>query len=138
MFEYYHRVNFYETDLMGIVHHSNYLRFYEEARVAWAHHFGLIDWNQPESASSFAVIGTEVKHLAPARFGNDLRIEVQGRLKGVRIVFEYKMWKDSDLLSECRTEHVNLDLGLRPQRPTPQLKSVMEKEKWNETWLLSL
>jgi acyl-CoA thioester hydrolase len=30
-----HRVGFCETDAMGIVHHSNYLRFFENARVVW-------------------------------------------------------------------------------------------------------
>ena len=31
--EYERRINYYETDKMGIVHHSNYIRFFEEARV---------------------------------------------------------------------------------------------------------
>lgn len=30
---YIHRVNYYETDKMGITHHSNYLRWMEEARL---------------------------------------------------------------------------------------------------------
>ena len=31
--EYERRINYYETDKMGIVHHSNYIRFFEEARL---------------------------------------------------------------------------------------------------------
>ena len=31
-FEYERKINYYETDRMGIVHHSNYIRFMEEAR----------------------------------------------------------------------------------------------------------
>ena len=30
---YEHTINYYETDRMGIVHHSNYIRFFEEARI---------------------------------------------------------------------------------------------------------
>ena len=30
--EYTHKVQYYETDQMGIVHHSNYIRWFEEAR----------------------------------------------------------------------------------------------------------
>ena len=30
-----HRVPFYETDAMGLVHHSNYVRFLELARIRW-------------------------------------------------------------------------------------------------------
>lgn len=33
MKEYKHKIHYYETDQMGIVHHSNYIRWFEEARV---------------------------------------------------------------------------------------------------------
>ena len=33
MVHYDHKVQYYETDGMGIVHHSNYIRWFEEARV---------------------------------------------------------------------------------------------------------
>lgn len=33
MNKYIHKVNYYETDKMGITHHSNYIRFMEEARM---------------------------------------------------------------------------------------------------------
>ena len=41
-----HRVGFFETDGMGIVHHSNYLRYCENARVAWleTHDRAYSDW----------------------------------------------------------------------------------------------
>ena len=35
MFKYERTINYYETDKMGIVHHSNYIRFLEEARCRW-------------------------------------------------------------------------------------------------------
>ena len=35
MWEYRRRVRYYETDRMGVVHHSNYLRFLEDARMDW-------------------------------------------------------------------------------------------------------
>lgn len=138
MFEYQHRVQFYETDLMGIVHHSNYVRFYEEARVAWAEAHGLLDAAKPESAASFAVTAVAVRHLRPCKFGETVRIQVQARLQGGRIFFEYKMWKGPELVSEARTEHVNLDASLRPQRPSPEMKEVLKGVTWNETWLSSL
>lgn len=138
MFECEHLVQFYETDLMGIVHHSNYIRFYEEARVAWARALGLLDVTRPETASSFAVVGTQVRHLKPCRFGERVRIQVQGRRQGARIFFEYKMWRGADLVSEARTEHVSLDKDLRPERPGPELIAALKGETWIETWLSSL
>ncbi|MFR4798923.1 MAG: acyl-CoA thioesterase, partial [Lentihominibacter sp.] len=35
MWEYRRRVRYYETDKMGVVHHSNYLRLIEDARMDW-------------------------------------------------------------------------------------------------------
>ena len=39
---YHHKVQYYETDKMGIVHHSNYIRWMEEARIDF---LGQIGWN---------------------------------------------------------------------------------------------
>ncbi|MEZ0392024.1 MAG: acyl-CoA thioesterase [Pseudobdellovibrionaceae bacterium] len=138
MFRYEHRVQFYETDLMGIVHHGNYLRFYEEARVAWAHEKGILNYQQPESASHLAVLETQVRHIKPAKFGDVLQIEVQAKLEGIRIVFEYKLWRGEELLSEGRTQHVPLDLNLKLIKPPALIRGLLENEKWIETWLSSL
>ncbi len=41
MKKYSRSVNYYETDQMGIVHHSNYIRYFEEARLQWMDEIGL-------------------------------------------------------------------------------------------------
>lgn len=133
-----HQVQFYETDLMGIVHHSNYLRFFEEARVAWAHSVGLIDYQVPSSASKFAVLETAVRHLAPSFFGDRLRIYVQARASGrARIEFGYEIVKANDnqkliLIATGKTEHVALDSKLQPQRRPQAMQDILEKQKWIE------
>ena len=38
---YQHKVQYYETDRMGITHHSNYIRFMEEARTEWMESMGM-------------------------------------------------------------------------------------------------
>ena len=130
-----HRVQFYETDLMGIVHHSNYLRFFEEARVDWAHKKGLIDYQKPNSAAHFAVLETRVKHQKPAFFGDLLKVEIRGRQEGVKFTFQYRLWRDQDLLASAETWHVALDENLKPMRLPKELTEKLEKEIWKETWL---
>lgn len=49
MSTYIHKVNYYETDKMGITHHSNYIRFMEEARM----HF-LTEIGYPMTRSAFS------------------------------------------------------------------------------------
>ena len=41
MESYIHKVQYYETDRMGLVHHSNYIRWMEEARVDWLEKIGM-------------------------------------------------------------------------------------------------
>ena len=38
---YTHKVQYYETDQMGIVHHSNYIRWFEEARTDFMEQLGM-------------------------------------------------------------------------------------------------
>lgn len=137
MFTHRHQVQFYETDLMGIVHHSNYLRFCEEARVAWAQERGLIDYQRPESAAHFAVLETHVRHLRPAIFGDVIEVELQVRREGVRIQFQYLLKRGSDRLAAVETVHVPLGKDLKPLRVPEAMKDVLEKEQWIETWLSS-
>jgi acyl-CoA thioester hydrolase len=111
---------------------------FEEARVAWAHNHGLLDYQKPGTASHLAVYETQVRHLKPAKFGDVVTVEVQAKLSRVKIIFEYKMWRDKELLSECRTVHVPLDLNLKVIKPPLEFRKVLETQTWIETWLLSL
>ena len=136
MFCHLHKVQFYETDQMGIVHHSNYLRFCEEARVAWAHDRGLIDYQTPASAARFAVLETRVKHLKPALFGDDLQILVQVKSEGIRIEFQYKIINSkNEVLALVHTTHVPLSTELKPMRLPKEMKEILERESWKEIWL---
>lgn len=137
MFEAEHLVQFYETDMMGIVHHSNYLRFCEEARVAWADSKGLLDYQKKDSAAQLAVLETRVKHLKATFFADKLKIQVQAKHQGIRIFFQYRLIRaqDQELVAVAETVHAPLDSNLKPKRLSAEMKSALEKEKWTETWL---
>ena len=38
---YEHKAQYYETDKMGIIHHSNYIRWFEEARIDYMEQAGI-------------------------------------------------------------------------------------------------
>ncbi len=128
-----HLVQFYETDQMGIVHHSNYLRFFEEARVAWAHSKGLLDYQKPESAARFAVLSSAVQHHKPSFFGDELRTEVQGTLDGIKVKFRYRTLKNDLLVASGETVHVAMTLDLKPTKPTKEMMEALRSETWTET-----
>jgi acyl-CoA thioester hydrolase len=135
MFVYKRRVHFYETDLMGVVHHANYLRFLEEARVAWGHAHNLIIFDKPETAAHFAVLETRVRHLKPTKFGDNLEIDVEVKREGVRVQFQYRVRKNNEIVCLGETLHVPLDKDLRPIKLSKEMRATLEKSAWTETWL---
>ncbi|MEL6893003.1 MAG: thioesterase family protein [Actinomycetota bacterium] len=62
------RVRFVETDAMGVVHHSNYLAYFEEARVAYLAHIGhpYTEWRSDGFESP--VLESFVQYRDPLRF----------------------------------------------------------------------
>ena len=76
MYEYKHTVHYYETDRMGFTHHSNYIRWMEEARISFMDHIG---WNyqrfEDEGIIS-PVTAVECKYRKTTTFPEIVTIEV--------------------------------------------------------------
>ncbi len=113
-----HRVAFYETDAMGIVHHSNYVRFLELARIAW-----LDEHDRPyrawvDDGYHIATTALELRYRAPARY--DDRIAVRTWLAwmgGVSLGMGYRLESEAGLVAFGSTEHAVVDSGGRLRRP---------------------
>ena len=89
---YIHKVNYYETDKMGITHHSNYIRWMEEARVDFLESIGFGYAKLEEDGIISPVIGIECDYKTPTTFNDEVEIEVSVKeFKGVKLVIEYKM-----------------------------------------------
>lgn len=134
MFHYLRLIHVYETDLMGIVHHSNYLRFCEEARVAWFKSRKLIN-SSAESVFGFTVYETQVRHLAPSRYGDELDISLQVKIVKAKLIFQYKLKVKETTVALVKSVHCRLDRDFKVQRFDANLIQLLEKELWTETWL---
>ena len=77
-YEYGHdiRVRFVETDAMGIVHHSNYLPYFEEARVAYLRHIGhpFTEWRAEGLESP--VLESYVRYRQPMEFDDVMTVHL--------------------------------------------------------------
>ena len=105
-----HRVGFHETDAMGIVHHANYLRFCEDARVVWleTHDESYPRWI--EKGLHFAVTRVELDYRSASRF--DDRLEVTTWLEWVRgasLAMAYTIARGAELILTGRTEHASVN-----------------------------
>lgn len=67
-------VRYYETDQMGIVHHSNYVRYFECGRTAMLRELGLPLEKVEEAGVMLPVVSVECRYKVPARLGDTLRV----------------------------------------------------------------
>ena len=113
------RVRFVETDAMGIVHHSNYLAYLEEARVAYLRHIGHPYTRWREEGLDAPVLESFVQYRRPLRF--DDVVEVHVRLADVsRATFQmaYLLTVESDGAPHVRATGVTVHGCSRDGRPT--------------------
>ena len=66
-------VRYYETDQMGIVHHSNYIRYFECARNLMIREGGYPIERCEEEGVEIPVVSVECKYKFPAKMGDVLR-----------------------------------------------------------------
>jgi acyl-CoA thioester hydrolase len=105
-----HRVGFYETDGMGIVHHSNYLRFCENARVVWleTHDKSYPEWI--EMGLHFAVTHAELDYRHSSRFDDRLQITTWLEwVRGASLAMAYTILCNAELVATGRTEHASIN-----------------------------
>ena len=72
---YRRKVFYYETDQMGIVHHSNYIRWFEEARIDYMEQLGLGYDKMEEQGIISPVLSVEASYLRMLHFGDSVEIE---------------------------------------------------------------
>lgn len=92
MKEYLHQVQYYETDQMKIVHHSNYIRWFEEARIDYLNQVGLTYVTLEEMGIISPVLEVHCKYQAMTRFGETVKIiPVIETFTGVKFSVEYQV-----------------------------------------------
>ncbi len=107
MYSYKHKVKYYETDKMGITHHSNYIRFMEEARTDFLCYHGFDYAKLEEMGIISPVVSVESKYKATTTFPDEIEIFVTvDEIKGAKIRFNYTMKKaDGTICVEAASEH---------------------------------
>ena len=92
-------VRYYETDQMGIVHHSNYVRYFECGRIDLFEHVGLPIHKIEESGVMLPVISVECRYKTPARLGDKLRVvSVIDSVPMAKLYVRNEIYNQSDVL----------------------------------------
>jgi len=123
------RVAFADTDAMGIVHHANYLRYFEVARVEWLREKGL-DYKVWQSRGQhLPLIESQCRYKKPARFDDVLEVSVIPKIDGVRIILDYEIHnhETKDLIATGFTKHVCVDDNMKVLALPKDMLSMIAK-----------
>lgn len=106
-------VPFHDVDVMGVVWHGNYAKYFEIARTRL---LGGLDYDYPEmkeSGYAWPVIDLRIRYARPLRF--EQRFVVHARIveyeSRLRIVYEIRDAESGERLSRGHTDQVALDMA---------------------------
>jgi acyl-CoA thioester hydrolase len=111
------RVRFAETDAMAIVHHSRYLPYLEQARVAYLRHLGHPYTEQRESGVDSAVLECWLQYRRPLRFDEEVDVHLRlARLTRTTFEIAYLLTVDGEARAVAATVHGMVTRDGRPTR----------------------
>ncbi|MDD3204560.1 MAG: acyl-CoA thioesterase [Lachnospiraceae bacterium] len=140
---YMHKVQYYETDQMAIVHHSNYIRWFEEARVDFLDKIGYGYKAMEEQGIISPVTGVSCEYKSMTRFGDTVRIAAKVlEFNGIRLRIGYQIYDaaTNELRSQGESQHCFINPEgkiVSVKRANPEfyncLKGYAENNENNET-----
>ncbi len=129
---YVRKVQYYETDRMGIAHHANYIHWMEEARIDFMDQIGF-PYSEMEEAGVFSPVKSlSCDYRHPCTFGEEISIAVSAEsFNGVVMVICYHMQnRQGETIAAARSEHVFLNREghfVRMKRDLPDFCHAIEK-----------
>ncbi|HMT08221.1 MAG TPA: thioesterase family protein [Pyrinomonadaceae bacterium] len=126
------RVRYAETDQMGIVHHANYLVWFETGRSDLCRARGFSYKEMESEADALMVVAeTYVRHISPAYYEDVLTVRVRiTELRSRTLRFSYEIYRASDetLIAEGETNHVVTDSQKNVKRIPEYYQRLLEGE----------
>jgi acyl-CoA thioester hydrolase len=120
------RVRFCETDLMGIVHHAQYLTYFEAGRVEWLRRRGITYTSWTEQDIHLPVVDATLKYRAPARFDDILVVETRlADLRWASVRYTYVITRGADLVAEGETRLACINGAHSLRRIPPDVLAIL-------------
>lgn len=116
---YKRRVYYYETDKMGIMHHSNYIRIFEESRVFFLMQAGMPMERIEACGILIPVLSVECKYKSPLKFSEEFAVYPKiTKFNGTTLELDYRIisCESSRLCVEGSSSHCFTDADLKPIR----------------------
>lgn len=120
------RVRFFETDLMGIVHHAAYLTYVEAGRVEYLRRRGADYRALTERGFHMPVVEAHLEYKRSSRFDDELIVETRlGAMSRVTVRFDYRVLRGIDLLVLGHTLLACVDDAHKPRRIPEDIATML-------------
>ena len=133
MKNYIHKVHYYETDKMGVTHHSNYIRWMEEARVDFLEQIGYGYAKMEAEGIVSPVIGVECEYKRTTTFDDEIciRPEIES-YSGIKLTIHYTMTNTAtgETVATGKSKHCFLNHQGKPlslRREFPEVDKVLRE-----------
>ena len=123
-------MEYHHTDQMGIVHHSNYVKFFEVARTEWLRSAGLTYAEMERRGVMMPIVEVNVKYRQPAYYDELITVKaIVEDMPMARMVFKYEIRGEDgrDIASGSTTLGFIDKETRRPQRAPKWLMEVLER-----------
>ena len=131
---YQHLAKYYETDQMGIIHHSNYIRWFEEARIDFMNQIGLTYKTMEKEGIISPVLEVSCKYLQMMYF--DDIATIKGKIdeySSVRFACSYEIYNQNNILCTTGTsKHCFINKDGKPvslKKIKPEYDQLFKKVK---------
>ena len=131
-FVFERKINYHETDRMWVVHHSNYIKYMEEARCDWLESVDMPFSLLEENGITIPVLGVNCQYKYHVTFGDTVIIKPYVKeYTGVRMTVGYTMEdkKTGKVVLVGETKHCFTDRSLKPislKKHAPQFNAKFE------------
>lgn len=112
---YQHKVQYYETDRMGITHHSNYIRIMEEARGEWMEQMGMSYDTFESLGLSSPVVNVSCNYKKPTTYNDCIEVNIFIiDCDHLKMRLAYEMTSKGDTVATATSVHCFLEKDGRP------------------------
>ena len=126
-----HKVQYYETDMMGVTHHANYIHWMEEARIEFMDRIGFPYKRMEEEGVLCVVKSMQVNYLKPCTFGDEVDIAIGVRdFNGLIVTIAYEMTVRDVPVFSGTSEHVFMTRDgkfARMKKAMPEFCAAVER-----------
>ncbi len=125
--EYRRRVQFYETDAQGIVHHSNYFRYFEEARGEFLRILGTPYSQLRDRGYEVVLLSATCNFKKPLLYDEEFCIKIRvDHMDRFKFEFSYEVSVDGEVRAEGMTTHCMIKEGKIASIPADIVEKLRE------------